>query len=500
MRISELFDLKKTQLELDFIDIDVNNELPLFLDGQVFSLRDDVWSRWCSDLIEDYFRNIFSAIKIGDKTRMRMLYSYLAEPNETCLGRSKNEPRGAFQGLESIEKIFLSFYKIQEKNPENINVFQSISDMKFYIEGVGNDTISDIVTNIIREPLLEYTKNQCELHGIPLNELPTKPIWNGQKSKWECIDKFPQLVINERKILFVPKNIVFREEGYLYKPQSFVQHDMLNFLVEKELNILNSPLIQRRSPKKGQTIGDPYVTKKSLRELYKPDRKEFILDFCSKYPEIMNKFKNKKHFSSLCIDDLFLLQNKEITDKDFNDFIDALISTLKDIPLGRKHANEYHKFITGLMTFLFYPSLTNPKEETPIDDKSKRIDITFINSAESGFFYELKRKVICNYIYVECKNYSSEISNPELDQLSGRYNHSMGKVGLLLCRSVKKRADLLKRISGMYRRTGNISIVLSDKMLVEMLNEMKLGDLYTHLYNYEKILFNELREIELENF
>ena len=52
----------------------------------------------------------------------------------------------------------------------------------------------------------------------------------------------------------------------------------------------------------------------------------------------------------------------------------------------------------------------------------------------------------------------------------------------------------------MYRRTGNISIVLSDKMLVEMLNEMKLGDLYTHLYNYEKILFNELREIELENF
>ena len=38
----------------------------------------------------------------------------------------------------------------------------------------------------------------------------------------------------------------------------------------------------------------------------------------------------------------------------------------------------------------------------------------------------------------------------------------------------------------MYRRTGKISIVLSYKMLVEMLIEMTIGDFYTHLYNYKK--------------
>lgn len=67
MKISEIFALNKQQHELDFINIDIDKEIPLFLDAYIFSVRDDVWARECNILIEDFFRKIHEYIKLGRK-------------------------------------------------------------------------------------------------------------------------------------------------------------------------------------------------------------------------------------------------------------------------------------------------------------------------------------------------------------------------------------------------------------------------------------------------
>ncbi|MBK2402824.1 hypothetical protein EPJ89_06570 [Erysipelothrix sp. strain 2 (EsS2-6-Brazil)] len=369
------------------------------------------------------------------------------------------------------------------------------------MKDVGNDTVSDVITNLIRYQLIEYTKDQCDLYNIPTVPLPSYPFWNDIHSRWERIDQIDQLVVGGRKILLVPKGVVFFERFYPFKPQGFAQHDVLNFLKEEELKIPGSPLIQHRVPKKHEKIGEPFVTKKDLRARYNVDKKDYLLEFCRKYPKIMEEFRKKSDFQSLTIPQLYESSEIPLETEDYNAVIDAFIHTLNSIPTGKDSAYEYHDCILGILTFIFYPSLSNPKKETPIDEDSKRIDICFTNTSESGFFRNLKTEIASNYIYVECKNYSNDVSNPEYDQLANRFNISSSMVGFLICRSIKNEKSSFRKVSGHYRRTGALIIPITDSHIFSMLELMKIDDLdFVSLYRHEQVLFEIKQKIEVENY
>jgi hypothetical protein len=49
------------------------------------------------------------------------------------------------------------------------------------------------------------------------------------------------------------------------------------------------------------------------------------------------------------------------------------------------------------------------------------------------------------HVYVECKNYTGDPGNPELDQLAGRFSPLRGQVGLLVCRTLTDKALFIQR-------------------------------------------------------
>lgn len=501
MKISEIFKLNKTQFELDFIDIDIDDEVPLFLDGHIFATRNDSWSQRCNEIIEDFFRHINELIRLDRVEQLIEVCQHLNEPNETCLGFSKGKPRGSFQNAENMAKIFMNLYDLNKDNSGLFDVVKSISDLKFFISKVGSDTISDIITNLIRLQLMIYTKEQCELHNIPTTALPSNPYWDEVSSSWFRESSFEQLIIDKRKILLVPKGVVFFESLYSFNAKRFSQHDVLNFLQQEELKVPDSPLVKYRVPKKNEIVGRRYVTKKDLREVNRVDNKQFLLEFCRKYPEIMERFKKNESFRSLTIPQLYGVNKSPINTADYNLVIDAFIDTLKRIPTGKTNASKYHDSIVGILTFIFYPSLSNPKKETPIDENSRRIDITYTNTASDGFFHNLKSEIVSNYIYVECKNYSVDVSNPEVDQLNGRFNKSSSKVGLLVCRSIENKVRALRKVSGIYRRTESLIMPITDKDIISMLGLMKVDNqTEVSLMRHEDILYEIKRSIEVENF
>lgn len=459
MKISDFFKLDASQYELDFVNIDPELDTPLFIDTVLLRNRKDAWSKKASASIKIFFDHFLELLMSGKKERARELFDYLHEPNETCLGLSAGKPRGSAIGDKDGAKLF----DIIEQNFSTINShIENVEDLFIFVDGIGQDKISDIATNVIKSHLLEYTINQCNLWGIPLQDnVSTGFFWDSKQKKWEQ-DSGKSLVIDGKLILLVPKHVVSFCKRYT--PHVLHRRFVLEFLQRDNIS-RSSPLVKQRKN------GNYYVTKKSLEENGYSFSKELINNFVNRHPDVFADFKD-------WADNISSPENREnLTredEKEIGLIAKYLQEKLKAIPKGNENASSYHKTVVGILDLLLYPDIVSPRIESEIHQGRKRIDITFDNSANQGFFHRLSTiyRTPCQFIMVECKNYSKDVNNPELDQLAGRFSMNRGKFGMLLFRDIKNEDKLIERCRDTYKDDRGIIIPIVDKDLIDMLDNV----------------------------
>jgi hypothetical protein len=429
---SEYFGLHKKQHELDFVDIPIDGDTPLFIDPYAISKRNDLWSIRCHNQIVDYFQAVINSIRADNQDNAKYLLSGLREPNETGFGLSKGKvSRGRGIGREQSAWLYDA---LVGSNAVKTGFIKDIEDCELLIEGIDKDKISDMTTNIIKNRLIEYTQRQCLLHNIPMQEVSSGYVWNEKTGKWESeYAKLP--VCKDKKKILIPKAI--SRFGVEFNYMEYYQHFVLNYLQQVHLKA-NSSLV--RTLKDG-TKKEP--TKKSLKEKY-PLKKSFLYDFSKDHQEVLAKYKDSKSKN------IREITNEQITALIGNDetgnVYDLFKRELDEISSGPDQASDFHNLIIGILNAIFYPLLTNPVKEQEIHEGRKRIDITYTNSAKRGFFSELlpNKGVPAGYVFIECKNYSAEPKNPELDQIAGRFSQKRGKFGLLVCRNIEDK-DLFEK-------------------------------------------------------
>ncbi|MBT6537821.1 MAG: hypothetical protein HOK98_16735 [Rhodospirillaceae bacterium] len=456
-RFSEVFGIGLDQSQLDFVDVSPDIDTPLFIDPFAISMKNDAWSENCHRHITHFFQTALDCIRAGEGPKARALLNGLSEPNETCLGLSRGKPAG--RGVSGKQALDL-YDSLSSSQAADSGILAELAECDLFVEGIGKDKISDITTNIIRRLLIEYTQSQCALHGIALTgEYPSGRYWDIDSQSWKSSYE-QQPVIDGKRIILVPKYSVRRSLSL--EAQEYYSHHILNFIQEEEFN-RGSPLVrtlqngERRPP-----------TKKSLREKF-PFSKDFVARFSESHPDVLERYKQ---LYSTIEGARGALQHTDF-DEDLDETVlaTALIERLVSIPPGQEAANEFHSYMVGALEFIFWPNLIYPIKETPIHEGRKRIDVTYTNAANSGFFHRTHsaHEIASNMVMVECKNYSKDPANPELDQLSGRFSINRGKLGLLVYRTVSDYERLLMRCRDTAADGRGFILPLGEEQVTEFL-------------------------------
>lgn len=462
MRISKKFKLGVSQYELDFVDIDTSRDQRLFVDPHFLGLRTDRWSVTAAACVQSFFTYFLALLRSGRSTEARELFAHLGEQNDTCLGLSSGLPRGSGVGKQLADDIFDS---LAQSKAVSTGVLTDLEDARIFVPGVDKDRVSDMTTALIRGRLLEYTREQCTLWKMALTpDVPSGYVWDTIDRRWRSY-LTPRLVISGRPILLVPKGIVSYSDQYT--AAKYHRHYVLNYLKNEHLR-LDTVLVQRRKRKDG-TIRR-WVTKKSIVDYESPGDKDYLASFTERHVEVFANFKDAAI-------DADSIPNEALTTEPLADVVEHLRASLRETQPGRDAAEAYHRLVAGILELCFYPALIAPTLETALHEGRKRVDIVFDNAAQQGFFHRLHAidKLPSTYIMIECKNYSSQVSNPELDQLAGRFGVNRGQVGLLISRNIDDIAGLIRKCADANSDGRGLIIPLEDKDLDLMLRRRGEG-------------------------
>ncbi len=205
MRISAYYKLGRTQPSLDFVDVDVRGDARVFVDPRALRLLRSRWGDECVALVQNYFSTVLNSIHDGKHIYARDLLQVLREPNETHLGLSVGRARGRGLGRQSARDVWEALSKSEAVKS---GLLEDLEDTILMVEGISSDIISDITTNIIRGPLIEYTQAMATYYGIPLeDEVNSGPLWDPGGHRW--YSKFVKLSVTKwGKLILVPKVIV----------------------------------------------------------------------------------------------------------------------------------------------------------------------------------------------------------------------------------------------------------------------------------------------------
>lgn len=445
MIVSNIFATNLTQHEVDFINIDISTDIALFLDPHRISKNGGEFCENLSFKIADFFKTLLDSLLENDLDEARRILGNLHEPNEYHLGLSQGESKGKAVGEERTTLIMDA---ILDSDAYKSGLLIDLEDLRLLIDGFGDDTMSDILCNILRLEFVTYTKNQCDMYGFTTTTGIIQ-YWDSDTHDWEQI-RTELFIFDSRNIILVPKHCVSYTIEYC--PSELIHSFAIEFFRKDHLR-RHTKLVQTRAN------GDTYVTKKSIIELLTSDGtkldKNWIVGFLYSHRGVFTDFKGSKPRKRVDFEKYETVNIREVCSK--------LKKTLQETATGTADASKYHSVSYAIIHLLFRDFVSNGKKEDRLHNGRKRVDITFSNIAEQGFLSRLDRANIPSQkIFIECKNYSTDIENPQLDQLAGRFSLNRGKFGIVMCRGLSNEDLFIMRCVDTYKDGRGLIIPITD--------------------------------------
>lgn len=479
-RVTEFFNLGLKQGSVDFVDVDVLTDVPVFIDPTAIRNQSGPWADQCVASLQTYFDALLAAIRSGDSALMQSLIYPLTEPNETHLGLSTGASRG--RSLGNREKADELIDALRTSKAASSGFLRDLEDTALMIKGIDRDIVSDITTCVIRRHLISYTQSQCRLHGIDMEIQQSGPVWDGANGTWADRDvELPRA--NDDKLLLVPKSIVrvrlTVDKGRYYRGylRPYFEAEVLANPRPGLVRILRDKRMKVNLTALDDELGTT---------------KDAIVRNTERHPGALTEYRSSKLEEDpgpMADENLALQIGAEV------EVLRELLQEMRSVAPGKAGANLYHRCVARLLTALFSTSLGNETIEYPIHNGMKRIDITYDNVARTGFFRWAATHYPAAMVVVECKNYGRELGNPEFDQLATRFAPKRGEVGILACRSFEDKDRALARAKALAADSHGYILVLDDDDFERLVDDFEAAGLDFDRRNSHPLLRQRFAEL-----
>ena len=179
----------------------LDNDSKLYIDPALVRRCTVDEFRSSSEILSDYYSKVLRLVKLSKKEG-DVSWNYakklliFKEIKGTCIGYSKGSTRGNSIGQKFSYSMLNLAKEILEAGYEDPIIFEFAS---IFEEGIGSDRVSDMITNILYKPILDYTQRIVSELGITPN---IKVEYSG---KYYNLMRNP---FNDEPVLFLPYQIL----------------------------------------------------------------------------------------------------------------------------------------------------------------------------------------------------------------------------------------------------------------------------------------------------
>jgi hypothetical protein len=392
-RLVDYHNIPLLQEEVDFAIPFLDEDIPLYLDPFLLWKSPSMQDNSLHLTIVNSFNYLGHLVNKGSSDKAAELLIRASECNEVGFGNSKTRSgkRIGENLAENILRVFKTIPQIQN------NGFTHFEEIQLLIHNVSKDRISDISCNYIQSFLIDFTIEQCEKLGIPIESVTLNNVYDIKSHSFVAeathlpinpITKQPILLVPKRWLRFIPW---INSDDY-FKTFYLKNHHPAKSEFPDKIKLLSFN-------RANYDIVKAYTVIKEKQD-----------EFC----------KNDPLFNQI---PLTSAKNK--------------LSTILTLPTGKTDNadRKYEDYICQLMTSMVYPHLDFAKEQSRTDSNVLIRDLIFYNNKKSvNFLKDIYDDFDCRQIVMELKNVK-EVTRDHVFQLNRYLNDQFGRFGIIVTRN-----------------------------------------------------------------
>lgn len=392
-RLTDYHDLPLGQEDIDFAIPFLDEDIPFCVDPFLLwkspSMQDNSLNTGLVNAF-NYLGYLANKGQVDRAVEMLVVASECAEVGLGFSGTRVGHRLGA-DAAKDVVSLFCLIPQIRE------NGFLHIEEVQLYIDQVGSDRISDIACSFLKSFLVDFTIDQCQKHGIPMEDTTIADVYDLKTNVFAAREavKLPVNPVSAQPVILVPKRWVRRA--------TWISCD--DYI-------------------------DAYYLKEVLPEGEARPPRPAILNFNREnYGVVQAYVREKERTQADCKNDPLFLPIPVLSAR-------RKLSSIRKLPTGKtgNADKKYEDAICQLLASLMYPYLDFAAEQVRTDSGTQIRDIIFYNNRAMDFLQDIHGDYGSRQIVFELKNVRA-IDRTHINQLNRYLANEFGRFGVLVTRN-----------------------------------------------------------------